>query len=167
MPERAARSWMTHDGLREASPDGERSLVVSTERRATVTRPRPPRPDLGRFDVGWAKAERGAAGRGRAVASSAPREQSAPRPAARERAVARSAPREGSYSGQVNGKGLPGRRTVVIRGEMADRHSPRRRPQRSRAVAAGYYRPRPERAAKWAVLLGFLLVVVALVSAHL
>jgi hypothetical protein len=58
------------------------------------------------------------------------------------------------------------RRTVVIRGQVADRYSPSRRPQRSGAIA-GYYRPRPERAAKWAVLLGFLLVVVALLSAHL
>jgi hypothetical protein len=56
---------------------------------------------------------------------------------------------------------------VVIRGQVADRYSPRGRPQRSGGVAAGYYRPRPERAAKWAVLLGFLLVIVALLSAHL
>ena len=58
------------------------------------------------------------------------------------------------------------RRTVVIRGQVADRYSPPQRSQRSSAFAS-YYRPRPERAAKWAVLLGFLLVVVALLSAHL
>jgi hypothetical protein len=56
---------------------------------------------------------------------------------------------------------------VVIRGHVADRYSSRRRAVRSGATAAGYYRPRPERAAKWAVLLGFLLVIVALASAHL
>jgi hypothetical protein len=61
---------------------------------------------------------------------------------------------------------LPTRRTIVIRGQVADRYAPPRRSRRSGAVS-GYYGPRPDRAAKWAVLLGLLLVVVALVSAHL
>ena len=74
--------------------------------------------------------------------------------------------------GQANprvakGSGEPGRRTVVIRGQVADRYSPRRRSQPNGGAVAGYYRPRPDRAAKWAVLLGFLLVLVALLSAHL
>ena len=68
--------------------------------------------------------------------------------------------------GSMNLTNSSPRRTVVIRGQVADRYSPPRRPQRNGALA-GYYRPRPERAAKWAVLLGFLLVVVALLSAHL
>jgi hypothetical protein len=68
--------------------------------------------------------------------------------------------------GNANLTNAPTRRTVVIRGRVADRYSPPRRSERSSAVA-GYYRPRPERAAKWAVLLGFLLVVVALLSANL
>ena len=177
MPERAARSWLTHDGLREASPGGELSPVVGTDRWAATTRPRPPRPVLGKAEVAGPEAERAAAGRGRAAARSVarervgprsgPQERVAPRSSPRDRVAPRSAPQERSPSWETNGNGLPGRRTVVIRGEIAHRQSPRRRPQRSGAVAAGYYRPRPERAAKWAVLLGFLLVIVALVSAHL
>ncbi len=66
---------------------------------------------------------------------------------------------------------VPERRTVVIRGQVADRYSPRRRPassnSRGRSGAYGPLRMQPERVALWAVLLGFALVVVALASAHL
>ncbi len=97
MPERAARSWMSYEGLGEASLEP------------------------------------------------------------RDAAAARVSPNVTSSSA---------RRTVVIRGQVVDRYGPPRRSERSSPLA-GYYRPRPERAAKWAVLLGFLLVVVALLSAHL
>ena len=62
----------------------------------------------------------------------------------------------------------PTRRTVVIRGRGAEDYLPwadasRRRPPRRPYERAGF---RPDRLAMWAVLLGFLLVVVAIVSAH-
>jgi hypothetical protein len=57
------------------------------------------------------------------------------------------------------------RRTVTIRGQVADRRSPRmieidRRRPRERAMS------RPDRVALWAVLLCLLLVVAAATSAH-
>jgi hypothetical protein len=61
---------------------------------------------------------------------------------------------------------LPVRRTIVIRGQVADRGLPtsaRRRPGRTvqqRAIA------KPDRVAMYAVLLGLLLVLVAATSAH-
>jgi hypothetical protein len=65
--------------------------------------------------------------------------------------------------------GVPGRRTVTIRGQGAERYSGRRldgsrrpRPQR-RHERAGF---RPDRAALWAFLLGVLLILVAVTSAH-
>jgi hypothetical protein len=139
----------------------ERAARASAEGRATATTRRPPRPVLVKTEGDEARAERAAAGRER-VATQVER-----RASTRERVAPRAAPRERSSAWEANGTGLPGRRTVVIRGQVADRHSPRRRPERGGAVATGYYRPRPERAAKWAVLLGFLLVIVALASAHL
>ncbi len=62
------------------------------------------------------------------------------------------------------------RRTVVIRGQVADRYATRRRPARSRTRGRpSSYGPlmRPDRAALWAVLLGIALVIVALASAHM
>jgi hypothetical protein len=62
------------------------------------------------------------------------------------------------------------RRTVVIRGQVADRYTtgtrPARRGSRSRSSSYGPLM-RPDRAALWAVLLGVALVIVALVSAHM
>ena len=56
------------------------------------------------------------------------------------------------------------RRTVVIRGQVVERYSPRRsserRPRSSRVSS------RPDRIALWAVLLGVLLVLVAATSSH-
>ncbi len=56
------------------------------------------------------------------------------------------------------------RRTVVIRGQVVERYSPRRtttrRPRSSRVSS------RPDRIALWAVLLGILLVLVAATSSH-
>jgi hypothetical protein len=64
---------------------------------------------------------------------------------------------------------VPGRRTVTIRGQGADRYVPtrpagsrRRRPER-RYERAGF---RPDRAALWAVLLGLMLILAAAMSAH-
>jgi hypothetical protein len=61
------------------------------------------------------------------------------------------------------------RRTVTIRGQVADRRSPRmieidrrRPPRRARERAMS----RPDRVALWAVLLCLLLVVAAATSAH-
>jgi hypothetical protein len=63
----------------------------------------------------------------------------------------------------------PARRTVTIRGQVADRRSPRmievdrrRPPRRARERAMS----RPDRVALWAVLLCLLLVVAAATSAH-
>ena len=64
--------------------------------------------------------------------------------------------------------GAPSRRTIVIRGQVADRYSTPMRSSRSRRISRSYgLGMRPERAALWAVLLGVLLVVVALASAHM
>jgi hypothetical protein len=64
--------------------------------------------------------------------------------------------------------GVPGRRTVTIRGRGAERNLPlpdssRRRPPRRPYERAGF---KPDRVAMWAVLLGLLLVLVAVASAH-
>jgi hypothetical protein len=61
--------------------------------------------------------------------------------------------------------GVPGRRTVTIRGQGAERYrapTPRR-PAERRHERAGF---RPDRMAMWAVLLGVLLILVAVTSAH-
>jgi hypothetical protein len=63
------------------------------------------------------------------------------------------------------GAGVPGRRTVTIRGQGAERYhpeSPRRRTEH-RHEREGF---RPDRAALWAVLLGLTLILVAVTSAH-
>jgi hypothetical protein len=65
--------------------------------------------------------------------------------------------------------GIPGRRTVTIRGHGSERHlgwsayPSRRRPPMSAHERPGF---RPDRAAMWAVLLGLLLVLVAATSSH-
>ncbi len=77
-----------------------------------------------------------------------------------------SAWQEGPSANAVGG--VPGRRTVHIRGYGAERHlgwpdGTRRRPQRRPYERAGF---KPDRVAMWAVLLGVLLVIVAVASAH-
>jgi hypothetical protein len=62
----------------------------------------------------------------------------------------------------------PARRTIKIQGRGAERNLPlpdatRRRPQQRPYERAGF---RPDRLAMWAVILGFLLVFVAVVSGH-
>ncbi|MGZ4167294.1 MAG: hypothetical protein ACXVRW_18860 [Solirubrobacteraceae bacterium] len=63
--------------------------------------------------------------------------------------------------------GVAGRRTVTIRGQVADRYvsphsSSRRRPER-RYERSGF---RPDRAAMWAFVLGVMLILAAVTSAH-
>ena len=62
------------------------------------------------------------------------------------------------------------RRTVVIRGQVVERYSPRRPTNRSAARSRGrsYDRTRskPDRIAMWAVLLGVLLLLAAATSSH-
>jgi hypothetical protein len=62
------------------------------------------------------------------------------------------------------------RRTVVIRGQVVDRYSPRRTPeQRARAATRARRaasRAHPDRIAMWAVLLGILLILAAATSSH-
>jgi hypothetical protein len=57
-----------------------------------------------------------------------------------------------------------GRRTVVIRGRGAERAwTPRYRPPRTVGERIG---PRPDRLAAWAVALGLLLILIAVLTAH-
>jgi hypothetical protein len=60
------------------------------------------------------------------------------------------------------GAGVPGRRTVTIRGQVAARPAARR-PRRDPYARGG---SRPDRIAMWAVLLGLLLVLVAATTSH-
>ena len=67
----------------------------------------------------------------------------------------------------ATGHGVAGRRTVTIHGRPADRYRPttaqRRRPARRPHEREGF---RPDRVAMWAVMLGFVLVLVAATSSH-
>jgi hypothetical protein len=85
--------------------------------------------------------------------------------AARSAASSRREPTASTRPGQ----GVPGRRTVTIKGYGAERNLPwtagqsRRRPAQPRHQRPGF---RADRAAMWAVLLGIMLVVVAAASSH-
>jgi hypothetical protein len=61
--------------------------------------------------------------------------------------------------------GVPGRRTITITGQGAERYAAqtRRRPSQRAYERPGF---RPDRAALWAVLLGVLLILVAASSSH-
>ena len=64
------------------------------------------------------------------------------------------------------GSGVTGRRTVTIQGRPAERYSSaahRRRPTQRPHERDGF---RPDRVAMWAVMLGFVLVLVAATSSH-
>jgi hypothetical protein len=89
----------------------------------------------------------------------------APRTAAAQSATAR---RTQTPAGQPINGGVPGRRTVTIRGHGAERNLAWPDPARNRPQLRPYERAgfRPDRVAMWAVLLGILLVVVAIASAH-
>jgi hypothetical protein len=64
--------------------------------------------------------------------------------------------------------GVPGRRTVTIRGHGTERYVPPRSGNSRRPHERRYERPgfRPDRAAMWAVLLGLMLILAAAASAH-
>jgi hypothetical protein len=84
------------------------------------------------------------------------------------RPVAPAAPRTAAVATRQPGAGVAGRRTVTIRGRGAERNLPwpdatRRRPPRRAYERAGF---KPDRVAMWAVFLGLLLVLVAVMSAH-
>jgi len=71
---------------------------------------------------------------------------------------------------RVGGAGVPGRRTVTIRGQGAERggvgasaNGSARRRQPRPYERSGF---RPDRVAMWAVLLGVMLIVVAATSSH-
>jgi hypothetical protein len=70
-------------------------------------------------------------------------------------------------AGLTTGNGIAGRRTVTIHGRPAEHYSPttsrRRRPARRPHERDGF---RPDRVAMWAVMLGFVLVLVAATSSH-
>jgi hypothetical protein len=57
----------------------------------------------------------------------------------------------------------PGRRLMLVETAAPPPRDARRRPRPRAAQRVG---PRPDRIAAWAVALGFLLVVVAILSAH-
>jgi hypothetical protein len=71
----------------------------------------------------------------------------------------------GAPSSAASG-GVPGRRTVTIRGQGAERYAPvrsrRRRPER-RYERTGF---QPDKTAMWAVLLGMMLILAAAATAH-
>jgi hypothetical protein len=93
-----------------------------------------------------------------------PRPAAAPRPETQApRARTASAPAQ-TRAGSTNG-GVPGRRTITITGQGAERYAAqtRRRPSQRPYERPGF---RPDRAALWAVLLGVLLILVAATSSH-
>jgi len=76
------------------------------------------------------------------------------------------APQTAEPPAVIPGSGVSGRRTVTIHGRGAERYSTtaqRRRPARRLHEREGF---RPDRVAMWAVMLGFILVLVAATSSH-
>jgi hypothetical protein len=164
-PEQSDRDYLTDEALPARPVDRERRPAIATqtprpdrERRPATQTPRPvartprpatrsPRSEAPTRQPATARAERAAAPTRRAT-SERP-ERPAPRPSA------------------TNRGGVPGRRTVTIQGRGADRSwapvGDRRRPARRPHERAGF---RPDRAALWAVMLGFVLVLVAATSSH-
>ena len=75
---------------------------------------------------------------------------------------------------QHHGRGVPGRRTITIRGRGSDHYTPPARsastawdaPRRRTPRSVVRARTRPDRIAMWAVLLGVMLVLAAATSSH-
>ncbi len=90
-----------------------------------------------------------------------------PAPAARVRSTPAAAPLP-SPQPPARGTGVPGRRTVTIRGYGAERNVPRSPAHERRRTEPRHQRPgfQADRMAMWAVLLGIILVVVCAASAH-
>ena len=97
----------------------------------------------------------------------APRRPARPRSARASRPQPVSAP-SAPASAPPAAEAATGRRTVVIRGRGAERNLPWPDASRRRAPRRAYERTgfKPDRVAMWAVLLGLLLVLVAVLSAH-
>ncbi len=74
-------------------------------------------------------------------------------------------PAERAY---VGGDGIPGRRTVTIRGRGSERYTPPPRDRSRRPSERAYERAgfRPDKIALWAVLMGVVLVLAAATSSH-
>jgi hypothetical protein len=87
----------------------------------------------------------------------------------RSGAVSSSGDSSGVVSSRHDGRGvaITPRRTVVIRGQVADRDGAHRHSSPRRRSRAYHLGMRPERAALWAVLLGLALVIAALASAQM
>jgi hypothetical protein len=68
----------------------------------------------------------------------------------------------------VGGDGIPGRRTVTIRGRGSERYTPPARDRARRPSERAYERAgfRPDKVAMWAVLMGIVLVLAAATSSH-
>jgi hypothetical protein len=68
----------------------------------------------------------------------------------------------------VGGDGIPGRRTVTIRGRGSERYTPPPRDRSRRPSERAYERAgfRPDKVAMWAVLMGVVLVLAAATSSH-
>lgn len=87
----------------------------------------------------------------------------------RRRARERREPRSAAGAGEVStlGRGVreirPGRRLTLVASEAPVRAPARRRP---RARAIQRIGPHPDRIAAWAVALGVMLVLAAILSAH-
>jgi hypothetical protein len=180
-PEQSDRDYLTDEALPARPVDRERRPAIATqtprpdrERRPATQTPRPvartPRPAT--RSPRTATATQAPRPTTRSPRSAAPTRQ--PATARAERAAAptrratserpeRPAPRPSA----TNRGGVPGRRTVTIQGRGADRSwapvGDRRRPARRPHERAGF---RPDRAALWAVMLGFVLVLVAATSSH-
>jgi hypothetical protein len=178
----ARRAKPRHDGTaREASPadryDGPRPV------RAGAPVPSRSRVERDSYDPRRAAADprraaadprRAAADPSRAAAARATRAREAVASGrisdAYEEALSRRAPANRPVRASARapdrrapGMGVPGRRTVTIQGRPSDRYAPKRRPTRRPHERAGF---KPDRVALWAVLLGFLLVLVAATSSH-
>jgi hypothetical protein len=68
----------------------------------------------------------------------------------------------------VHGDGVPGRRTVTIRGRGSERYTPPPRDRSRRPSERSYERAgfRPDKIAMWAVLMCVVLILVAATSSH-
>jgi hypothetical protein len=84
------------------------------------------------------------------------------------RDVARKPDRTSTDSAYIGGDGVPGRRTVTIRGRGSEHYTPPPRDRSRRPSERSYERAgfRPDKVALWAVLMGLVLVLAAATSSH-
>jgi len=154
---------MPQSGVAEARGDHnlreERRAAISAARAALLEwDARDPLPSAVRALDDWSESEHASVDAFDWSAEAEP-----PAPVARAEAE-----RETAVSAEWSpSRGVSGRRTVTIRGQVADRYvsphsSSRRRPER-RYERSGF---RPDRAALWAFVLGVMLILAAVTSAH-